>query len=90
MLFRSVVISAAQAGDRLTIRVRDFGSGIEATHLPRLFERFYRVDKGRSRGLGGTGLGLAIIKHIAAAHDGDVSVESEPGKGSVFSLLLPA
>jgi two-component system phosphate regulon sensor histidine kinase PhoR len=83
-----VVVSAARSQDRLTIRVRDFGSGIEAAHLPRLFERFYRVDKGRSRGLGGTGLGLAIVKHIAAAHGGDVTVESEPGKGSTFSLVL--
>jgi DNA-binding response OmpR family regulator len=58
-------------------------------HLPRLFERFNRVDKARSRQMGGTGLGLAIVKHIAQAHGGQVSVESTPGKGSTFSLHLP-
>ncbi|MFW5653600.1 MAG: sensor histidine kinase, partial [Planctomycetota bacterium] len=63
--------------------------GIEPEHLPRLFERFYRVDKGRSRMLGGTGLGLAIVKHIALAHGGDVRVDSEPGRGSTFTLELP-
>jgi two-component system phosphate regulon sensor histidine kinase PhoR len=57
--------------------------------LPRLFERFYRVDKARSRDLGGTGLGLAIVKHIAIAHGGNVSVESAPGSGSTFSIHLP-
>lgn len=71
------------------IRVIDQGCGIEAKHLPRLFERFYRVDKSRSRELGGTGLGLAIVKHIVAAHDGTVTVESRPGQGSTFSVYLP-
>jgi two-component system phosphate regulon sensor histidine kinase PhoR len=71
------------------IHVRDTGIGIPAADLPRLFERFYRVDKARSRELGGTGLGLAIVKHLARAHGGDVRVESEPGKGSTFYVTLP-
>ena len=75
------------AGD--LIRVRDEGCGIEKQHLERLFERFYRVDKARSRKLGGTGLGLAIVKHIMEAHGGRVSVESQPGRGSTFTLHLP-
>ncbi len=74
----------------IKIRVRDRGRGIESTHLPRLFERFYRVDAARSRDLGGTGLGLAIVKHIAQAHGGSVEVESEIDKGSLFTLRLPA
>ncbi len=73
----------------LVITVTDQGMGIEPEHLPRIFERFYRVDKARSRALGGTGLGLAIVKHVAQAHDGRVSVESTPGKGSTFKLHLP-
>ena len=71
------------------IRVKDQGCGIDAQHLPRLFERFYRVDKARSRELGGTGLGLAIVRHIALAHRGSVSVESTVGVGSTFCLRLP-
>ena len=74
---------------RLVIRVTDRGCGIEAEHLPRLFERFYRVDKARSRELGGTGLGLAIVKHIALAHRGAVEVQSALGKGSQFTIRLP-
>ncbi len=85
-----VVVEAEATGDGISIRVRDRGCGIAAEHLPRLFERFYRADKGRSRDLGGTGLGLAIVKHILQAHGGTVSVESTPGKGSVFTLRLPA
>lgn len=71
------------------IHVADTGAGIEKEHLPRLFERFYRTDKARSRQLGGTGLGLAIVKHIMLAHKGDVSVTSILGKGSDFVLHLP-
>ena len=71
------------------IRVRDQGCGIEERHLPRLFERFYRVDKSRSRKLGGTGLGLAIVKHIAQAHHGQVKVVSAPDQGE-HVLDLPA
>ena len=86
----TVRIEAERTADGLVqIRVIDQGCGIPAEHLPRLFERFYRVDKARSRKLGGTGLGLAIVKHIAQAHRGQVSVTSEPGKGSTFTLQLP-
>jgi len=72
----------------VVIKVVDHGPGIEKIHLDRIFERFYRVDKGRSRQMGGTGLGLAIVKHVALVHKGDVGVESVPGKGSSFSIYL--
>jgi two-component system phosphate regulon sensor histidine kinase PhoR len=75
---------------RLVIRVADQGAGIAAEHLPRLFERFYRVDKARSRKLGGTGLGLSIVKHIVQAHGGSIAVESTLGVGSTFEIRLPA
>ena len=84
----SIMVEAEQAGSEVIVRVRDQGRGIEKVHLPRLFERFYRVDSGRSRKLGGTGLGLAIVNHIVQAHGGKVTVESTPGQGSVFSLHL--
>jgi len=84
-----VEIEAAQEGPTVRITVRDHGQGIEPQHIGRLFERFYRVDKGRSREQGGTGLGLAIVKHIAQLHGGTVTVTSEPGKGTVFTLRLP-
>jgi two-component system phosphate regulon sensor histidine kinase PhoR len=76
--------------DSVRIIVRDYGCGIEKRHLPRIFERFYRADKARSRKLGGTGLGLAIVKHIVLAHGGQVNVQSVPGKGTTFSISLPA
>ena len=71
------------------VRVRDTGIGIAPEHLDRLFERFYRVDTSRSREIGGTGLGLSIVKHLAALYHGEVSVESEVGKGSTFTVRLP-
>jgi len=84
-----IIVNAEMDEIEVTIDVRDEGCGIDRVHLPRLFERFYRADKARSRQLGGTGLGLAIVKHIAQAHGGSVSVESEPGKGSIFTIHLP-
>ena len=83
----SVICRETERG--VAVAVRDSGPGIPREHLPRLFERFYRVDKGRSRNLGGTGLGLAIVKHIVQAHRGEITVESEPGAGSTFTILLP-
>ncbi|MCA1558592.1 MAG: PAS domain-containing protein, partial [Acidobacteria bacterium] len=71
------------------IIVRDTGEGIPSEHLPRIFERFYRVDRARSRAVGGTGLGLAIVKHLARAHGGETTVESELGTGSTFIIELP-
>ena len=76
--------------DQILILVQDFGIGIGAEHLPRLFERFYRSDRARSRKIGGTGLGLAIVKHIAQAHKGDVEVKSEAGKGTSVCIILPS
>ena len=85
-----VQAEAERVGAEVLIRVKDQGCGIPKEHLPRIFERFYRVDAGRSRKDGGTGLGLAIVKHIAQAHGGRVTVASSVGQGSVFSLhLLP-
>ncbi|MCX7804408.1 MAG: ATP-binding protein [Planctomycetota bacterium] len=86
---KEVRIEAERRGEEVAIRVRDEGKGIEARHLPRLFERFYRADEARSREMGGTGLGLSIVKHIALAHKGRVDVSSSPGKGSTFSIYLP-
>ena len=74
----------------LELAVADTGVGIAREHLPRLTERFYRVDGSRSRDTGGTGLGLAIVKHVAQRHGGEIDIHSEPGKGSTFRLLLPA
>ncbi|MBI5211498.1 MAG: HAMP domain-containing protein [Elusimicrobia bacterium] len=84
-----VRVGAAVAGREVRLSVEDTGAGIPAEHIPRIFERFYRVDKARSRELGGTGLGLAIVKHIVEAHGGAVAVESEPGRGSTFRFSLP-
>lgn len=84
-----IQIGARPAEDRIEFYVRDFGPGIASEHLPRLFERFYRVDKARSREAGGTGLGLAIVKHIVMNHGGEIGVKSELGHGSVFWFRLP-
>jgi two-component system phosphate regulon sensor histidine kinase PhoR len=86
----TVWVDGEQRRDEVVICVRDQGCGIEEHHLPRLFERFYRVDKSRSRKLGGTGLGLAIVKHISQAHHGQVRVESTPDQGSKFWICLPS
>ena len=86
---RSVDVAAEKDDGDLVIRVADQGFGIERDKLPRLFERFFRVDKARSRTLGGTGLGLAIVKHIAEAHGGRVAVESVAGEGSTFTIHIP-
>jgi two-component system phosphate regulon sensor histidine kinase PhoR len=85
----SVDVSAEVEAAGLSIKVKDAGRGIAREHLSRLFERFYRVDKARSRDMGGTGLGLSIVKHIAVAHGGWVAVESTPGLGSTFTITLP-
>jgi len=85
----SVLIEAlGEPGGRVTIRIADTGIGIPEPYQERIFERFYRVDKGRARAQGGTGLGLSIVKHIAQLYGGTVRVESEPGKGSTFSVTL--
>lgn len=84
-----VTIALASEGKNWALAVSDVGDGIPAEHLPRLTERFYRVDDARSRAVGGTGLGLAIVKHIAERHRARLSIESEVGKGTTVTLLLP-
>ncbi len=84
-----VLVTALNKGDEIQIAVQDWGIGIEKEHHQRLFERFYRVDKARSRKIGGTGLGLSIVKHIINIHKGSVTLASEPGKGSTFFIHLP-
>jgi two-component system phosphate regulon sensor histidine kinase PhoR len=83
-------VSSVRAGDDTVVRISDTGSGIPAEHLPRIFERFYRVDPGRSRQEGGTGLGLAIVKHLVEAHGGRVEAESDVGRGTTIRLHFPA
>jgi two-component system phosphate regulon sensor histidine kinase PhoR len=85
----SVRVSCEESGDSVSIIVNDNGEGIAPEHLPRLFERFYRTDKARSREIGGTGLGLAICKHLARLHGGEMTVTSVAGQGSTFRLDLP-
>lgn len=87
---REIRITCKPENKKVLIKVIDSGNGIGQEHLARIFERFYRVDKARSRDMGGTGLGLAIVKHIALVHNGHVEVASNPGQGSTFSLFLPA
>ena len=86
---RKILIGACETEDGVQFYVRDFGAGIPSEHLPRLFERFYRVDKARSRESGGTGLGLAIAKHVVRAHGGAIKAESELNHGSTFYFTLP-
>jgi two-component system, OmpR family, phosphate regulon sensor histidine kinase PhoR len=86
---KKIEIGALERSDKVEFYVRDFGPGIPSEHLARLFERFYRVDKARSREAGGTGLGLAIVKHIVLNHSGEAGVNSELGHGSVFWFRLP-
>jgi signal transduction histidine kinase len=83
------VAAHRQAGERVEITVRDTGIGIPPADLPRITERFYRVDKARSRELGGTGLGLAIVKHLVLAHGGELGIESEVGRGTTVRFTLP-
>jgi two-component system phosphate regulon sensor histidine kinase PhoR len=85
----AVQIAALPRPGCVLITVSDNGPGIDARHLPRLFERFYRADPGRSRDMGGTGLGLSIVKHLVEAMGGEVTVESTLGKGSTFGFTLP-
>ena len=85
----SVTVRLASRDGQMSIEVEDTGPGIGADHLPHVFERFYVVDKSRSKKLGGTGLGLSIVKHIVLAHKGTVSVKSRVGEGTTFSVLLP-
>jgi two-component system, OmpR family, sensor histidine kinase SenX3 len=84
-----VVVSVSSTGERGLIGVRDHGIGIPAADVERIFERFYRVDRARSRDTGGTGLGLSIVRHVVQAHGGEVGVDSKEGEGSVFTLVLP-
>ncbi|HXF94865.1 MAG TPA: ATP-binding protein [Gemmatimonadales bacterium] len=84
-----ITVSAALAAGGVTVAIADTGSGIPAEHLPRIFERFYRVDPGRSRDQGGTGLGLAIVKHLVEAHGGRVEADSAPGNGTVIRMIFP-
>jgi two-component system phosphate regulon sensor histidine kinase PhoR len=85
----SITILLEDFGDRIILRVKDTGIGIAKEHIPRIFERFYRVDKGRSRTMGGTGLGLAIVKHIVKSMNGHIEINSEPGKGTEFAVHIP-
>ena len=87
---RVQVTAAAVPGDLIEIAVSDEGIGIPSRDLERIFERFYRVDRARSRATGGTGLGLSIVRHVAQAHGGEVVVESTEGVGSTFRLRIPA
>ena len=84
-----ITVRVGRKNHEAVISVEDNGIGIPAAHLPRIFERFYRVDKARSRKAGGTGLGLSIVKHVAQWHHGQAEVESAVGEGSIFRLRLP-
>jgi len=84
-----VWVRAKKEGNKQILEVEDTGIGIPPEHVPFIFERFYRVDKGRSREMGGTGLGLSIVKHIVFLHGGEIMVHSKPGEGSRFSVIIP-
>ena len=84
-----VRVELSRAGKRAVVRVEDTGIGIPAADLPHIFDRFYRVDKARSRETGGTGLGLSIVRQIVLLHDGDIRAESEENKGTTFTIELP-
>ena len=86
---KEVALEAGCGDNDIIIQIRDQGYAIAPEHLPRLFERFYRVDKARSSSMGGTGLGLALVKHIINAHGGSISVQSTLNEGSVFTIALP-
>ena len=83
-----VTVYLEESPKKVIVHVKDTGMGIEKTEIPRIFERFYRVNKARDRNSGGTGLGLAIVKHLMEAHKGKVTVKSEFGKGTIFSIEL--
>ena len=85
----TVALRVYQAKDRIKIEVSDTGIGIPEKELPRIFERFYRIDKARTRNSGGTGLGLAIVKHIIEVHDGEILIDSEVDKGTIITVCLP-
>lgn len=87
---KKIVIESSHQNGEVLISITDQGYGIPKNHQARIFERFYRIDKSRSRSLGGTGLGLAIVKHIVSAHNGRITLESKPGSGSKFTIHLPA
>ncbi len=85
----SVAIAVKEFDDKIDVEVTDNGIGVPRGEFDRIFERFYRVDKARSRATGGTGLGLSIVRHVIANHGGEVLVESNEGEGSVFTLSIP-
>ena len=86
----SVTLSFESVGDSHHIHVEDTGEGIDSEQMHRIFERFYRVDRARSRDIGGTGLGLAIVKHLARLHGGEVTVQSQLSVGTKFTISLPS